>query len=71
MLAGNRRRVRWQVDHVKAVDDAGLQGCVESTANQVRNRFADGDIAAFCVCFYFLKDIIIQRKSGSHVHMMH
>jgi hypothetical protein len=55
---------------VKAVDEAGLQGRLQSPAHQFRYRFTDGDVPGFGVRLYFPKNIIVQRKCGSHALMM-
>ena len=58
MLGAYRRRARWKIDDVEAVDDARPQGRLQPTAHQFRYRFTDGDFPGFSVCLYFPKNII-------------
>lgn len=59
MPGSDLRRTRRQFDHVKVVDDPGLQWRREPSAYEFRYRFAKCDLPALGVCFYFPKDIII------------
>jgi hypothetical protein len=49
-----------QLNHVEAIDDPRLQGCVQPAAYELGNRFAYGYVPAFRVRLGLSEDIIIE-----------